>query len=85
MPQRRASEDSGIGSSKGSEKQKLWPSFVSVLVAALGSTTVGYAMGYSSSALLDLAELPGGRTVKKGSLTSELFAVSEVCALKYSP
>ena len=49
-------------------------SFFSVLVAALGSSSVGYALGYPSSALLDLAELPGDRAFK--SIETLLFGVS---------
>lgn len=55
--------------------------FVSVLVAALGSLTVGYAMGYPSSALIELADAsklqqPKDYAFAKGSPTSDLFGVS---------
>ena len=55
---------------------RLWPTFVSVFVAALGSSTVGYAIGFSSSALIDLAALPEDYALQKGSVISDLFAVS---------
>ena len=58
------------------ENQRMWPSFISALVAAIGSLTVGYAMGYPSSALIDLSELHDAFAIEKGSKMSELFAVS---------
>ncbi len=58
------------------EKQRAWPSILSAVVAAVGSLTVGYAMGYSSSALLDLAELGGGFAIQTGSVESKVFVVS---------
>ncbi len=71
--------NSSTSSASSSEKQRAWPSIVSALVAAVGSLTVGYAMGYPSSALIDLAELPDGFSIQKGSVESELFAVSDAC------
>ena len=49
-------------------------SFFSVLVAALGSSSAGYALAYPSSALLDLAELPEDRAFK--NIETLLFGVS---------
>ena len=49
-------------------------SFFCVLVAALGSSSAGYALAYPSSALLDLAELPGDRVFK--NIETLLFGVS---------
>ncbi len=69
--------NSSTSSVSSSEKQRAWPSIVSALVAAVGSLTIGYAMGYPSSALIDLAELPDGFSIQKGSVESELFAVSD--------
>lgn len=73
---RRLSRRMRSSDSSGSEKERAWPSFVSALVAALGSLTIGYAMGYPSSALIDLAGLREGFDIQKGSVESELFAVS---------
>ena len=39
-------------------------SYFSVLVAAFGSSSAGYALAYPSSALSDLAELPDDRVLK---------------------
>ena len=47
-------------------------------MAAIGSSSIGYALGYPSSALLDLAELPGDRAFTRGSTASQLFGVSKV-------
>lgn len=54
----------------------LMRSFFSVFVAAIGSCTVGYALAYPSSALIDLAELPNDRAFETGSTEAQLFAVS---------
>ena len=56
---------------------KLWPTLLAVLVAALTIVTVGYALGYPSTALGDLAELPGGYAFELSSKFSGLFAVSQ--------
>ena len=40
-------------------------SYFSVLVAAFGSSSAGYALAYPSSALSDLAELPDDRVLEK--------------------
>ena len=53
----------------------LMRSFFSVLVAALGSSSAGYALAYPSSALLDLAELPDDRAFHKGNTETLLFGV----------
>ena len=68
--------------SKREERQsETCRAFVSVLVASLGSLTLGYAMGYPSSALIELADasklrLPEDYAFAKGSPTSDLFGVS---------
>jgi len=62
-------------------QSETWPTFVSTLVATLGSLTVGYAMGYPSSALIDLAnpsnlQRPEDYAFEISSATSDLFVVS---------
>ena len=52
-------------------------SLVVVLIATIGSFTIGFALGYPSSALLDLAELPDDRVFRKASTESELFGASD--------
>ena len=42
---------------------------------SLGSLTDGYGIAYSSSALLELAELQGEFAFERGGVASELFAV----------
>ena len=70
-------ESSEQGSVRGSaERWCSWPTFLSAFIAALGPLTVGYAMGYPSSALLDLSELQDGYAFEKGSPISDFFAVS---------
>ena len=44
------------------------------MLAALGSSSAGYALAYPSSALLDLAELPDDRVFK--NVETLLFGVS---------
>ena len=56
-------------------KSSLWPTVLLSIVASLGSLTNGYALGYPSSALLELAELPGELAFGKGGPASELFVV----------
>ena len=73
------SDNSSINATK--HQSETWPTFVSTLVATLGSLTVGYAMGYPSSALIDLAnpeklQRPEDYAFEKGSTTSDLFVVS---------
>ena len=62
----------------GSSDLPLTRSLFAVFVAAIGSSSIGYALGYPSSALLDLAELPGDRAFTRGSTASQLFGVSKV-------
>lgn len=68
--------------SKHEERQsETCQAFVSVLVASLGSLTLGYAMGYPSSALIELTDAsklqqPADYAFAKGSPTSDLFGVS---------
>lgn len=52
-------------------------SLVVVLITTIGSFTIGFALGYTSSALLDLAELPDDRAFRKASTESELFGASD--------
>ena len=61
----------------GSSDLPLTRSLFAVFVAAIGSSSVGYALGYPSSALLDLAGLPGDRAFTRGSTASQLFGVSK--------
>lgn len=51
-------------------------SFFSVFVAAIGSSSIGYALGYPSSALLDLANLSDDRAFREASTETQLFGVS---------
>lgn len=51
-------------------------SFFSVLVAAIGSSSVGYSVAFPSSALLDLAELPDDRAFHKADVETLLFVVN---------
>ena len=60
----------------GKPKSTLWPTLLLVAIACLGSLTLGYAVAYPSSALLELAELPGELAFEKGGAASELFVVS---------
>lgn len=71
--QRENSSDESTESSK--PKSTLWPTVLLSVIASLGSLTIGYAFGYPSSALLELAELPGELAFEKGGSASELFAV----------
>ena len=57
------------------ECNKSRPTLLAVLVAALTILTVGYALGYPSTALGDLAELPDGYAFELSSKFSGLFAV----------
>ena len=70
-------------SDQGSGKQKstLWPTLLLAAIACLGSLTIGYALGYPSSTLLELAELPGELAFEKGGAASELFVVSSNCTV----
>ena len=75
-PTRSRSENSSDESTESSKpKSTLWPTVLLSVVASLGSLTIGYALGYPSSALLELAELPGELAFEKGGPASELFAV----------
>ena len=56
----------------------VWPVLLSVFTINLGSLVAGYAMGYPSSALLDLEKLPPEYAFEKGSVDSGLFAVSQL-------
>ena len=67
----------------GSSDLPLTRSLFAVFVAAIGSSSIGYALGYPSSALLDLAGLPGDRAFTRGSTASQLFGVSKVCLRSY--
>ena len=58
------------------QRAPVWPVLLSVLAVNVGSLVAGYSMGYSSSALLDLAELSSEYAFQKGSLANGLFAVS---------
>ena len=67
----------------GSSDLPLTRSLFAVFVAAIGSSSIGYALGYPSSALLDLAGLPGDRAFTRGSTASQLFGVSKVSLHSY--
>ncbi len=53
-----------------------WPAMFSVIAAVHSSLTMGYAYGYTSTALEQLSELPDGYAFRLGSISAELFAVS---------
>ncbi len=61
-----------------SEKKRAawWPAALSVIAAVHSSLTVGYAYGYTSTALEQLSELPDGYAFRLGSISADLFAVS---------
>ncbi len=63
---------------KAAEEKRVacWPALLSVIAAVHGSLTVGYAYGYTSTALEQLSELPDGYAFHLGSISAELFAVS---------
>ena len=51
-------------------------SFFSVLaVSFAASSSIGYALGYPSSALIDLQQLPDGYRFESGSIEAQLFVV----------
>ena len=50
--------------------------FMVLVVAVGGSSSIGYALGYSSSALIDLEELPNSHAFSQASIESQLFVVS---------
>ena len=64
-----------ISGESTTRKSALWPTLLSVTIACLGSLTDGYGIAYSSSALLELAQLQGEFAFEKGGVASELFAV----------
>jgi len=49
------------------QRAPIWPVLLSVLAVNVGSLVAGYSMGYSSSALLDLADLPSEYAFQQGS------------------
>ena len=52
-------------------------SLFSVLsVSSAGSVSIGYALGFTSSALIDLQQLPDDRAFESGSIEAQLFVVS---------
>ncbi len=53
-----------------------WPAMFSVIAAVQSSLTVGYAYGYTSTALEQLSELPDSYAFRLGSISADLFAVS---------
>ena len=53
-------------------------SFLSVLAVSVGASSVGYALGYPSSALIDLQRLPDRRAFENGSVESQLFVVRNI-------
>ena len=55
-----------------------WSTIPSVCVAALSTLAVGYALGYPSAALVELAELSEGRAFELSGRDSDLFAVSGI-------
>ncbi len=57
-------------------KQAWWPAMFSVIAAVHSSLTVGYAYGYTSTALEQLSELPDGYAFRLGSISADLFVVS---------
>ena len=61
--------------SSGCSDLPLTRSLFAVFVAAIGSSSMGFALGYPSSALLDLAELPGDRAFTRGGTAGQLFGV----------
>ena len=71
--------------SDGSENRRrtmpVWPVLLSVLAVNLGSLVAGYAMGYPSSALLDLEQWSPEYAFEKRSVDSGLFAVSLISLL----
>ena len=64
-----------VAGERARKKGAVWPTLLSVIIACLGSLTDGYGISYSSSALLELAELPGEFAFEKGGVASQLFAV----------
>ncbi len=58
------------------EKRAWWPALLSVIATVQSSVTVGYAFGYTSTALEQLGELPDGYAFRLGSISADLFAVS---------
>ncbi len=57
-------------------KQAWWPALFSVIAAVHSSLTLGYAYGYTSTALEQLSELPDGYAFRLGSISADLFVVS---------
>ncbi len=58
------------------EKRAWWPALLFVIATVQSSVTVGYAFGYTSTALEQLGELPDGYAFRLGSISADLFAVS---------
>ena len=56
-------------------KERLWSCVLAALVSSLSTLLGGYAIGYSSSALLELGQLPGEMSLND-SVMQGLFGVS---------
>ncbi len=56
-----------------------WPAMLSVIAAVHSSLTVGYAYGYTSTALEQLSELPDGYAFRLGSISADLLSVRKFC------
>ena len=56
-------------------KERLWPCVLAAVVSSLSTLLGGYALGYSSSALLELGQLPGELSFN-GSVMQGVFGVS---------
>ncbi len=52
---------------------------LSVIAAVHSLLTVGYAYGYTSTALEQLSELPDGYVFRLGSISVDLFSVRKFC------
>ena len=56
-------------------KERLWSCVLAAVVSSLSTLLGGYALGYSSSAVLELSQLPGDMSFN-GSVMQGLFGVS---------
>ncbi len=72
-----------LSASEPKKRAAWWPAALSVIAAVHSWLTVGYAYGYTSTALEQLSELPDGYAFRLGSISADLFAVSSSWGLYF--